>query len=168
MHRPKPPAACADLDPTQVSRVLAKHFGDIPAAARDLYISTPDLRRLTWSKPRLLEEAELERMGIVDRAWAELIQALDGDEPRRRMWAAEKILSSYFARNHPFSPARRGVEARTAAAAPVSFRWADADAVTPPAAGTEAPPISPPPELPRQADPPPALAAGEHQPWERR
>ena len=110
MHRPKPPAACADLDPAQVSRVLSKHLGDIPAAARELAISIPDLRRLTWARPDLLEAAELECMGIVHRAMSVLFQALDSDEPRRRMWAAEKILSSYLARDHPFAPApaRRG------------------------------------------------------------
>jgi hypothetical protein len=103
---PKPPANCADLDLALVERVLAKHFGDIPAAARELNIPIPDLRRLTWARPNLLEEAELECMGIVARAVGELIRALDSDDPRRRMWAAERIMSSYMARNHPFAPAR--------------------------------------------------------------
>ena len=40
MRLPKVPAACADLDLAQVSRVLAKHYGDIPAAARELDVST--------------------------------------------------------------------------------------------------------------------------------
>ena len=78
---PKVPAACADLDLALVERTLAKHFGDIPAAARELNISIPDLRRLTWAKPRLLEEAELECMGIVARAMGELIRALYSDDP---------------------------------------------------------------------------------------
>jgi hypothetical protein len=110
MHRPKPPAACADLDLTLVERVLSKHLADIPASARELGVSIPDLRRLTWARPDLLEAAELECMGIVHRAMSVLFQALDSDEPRRRMWAAEKILSSYLARDHPFAPApaRRG------------------------------------------------------------
>ena len=41
MPLPKAPAACADLDLAKVSRVLAKHYGDIPAAARELNIPTP-------------------------------------------------------------------------------------------------------------------------------
>ena len=49
--------------------MLAKHYGDIPASARELNIPTPDLRRLTWARPKLLEEAELERMGVIARAW---------------------------------------------------------------------------------------------------
>ena len=56
--------------------MLAKRLGDIPASARELNVSIPDLRRLTWSKPKLLEEAELERMGVIARAWGVLIEAL--------------------------------------------------------------------------------------------
>jgi hypothetical protein len=102
-------------------------------------------------------------MGIVARAVGELIRALDSDDPRRREWAAEKIMSSYIARNHPFAPARRGAETRVAASGPVSFRWADA--VTPPAGESEVPPISSPLELPRWAGPglPPPLVAGKYQ-----
>ena len=110
MHLPAVPAACAHLDLAQVSCVLAKHYGDIPASARELNIPTPDLRRLTWSRPKLLEEAELARMGVIARAWGRLIEALDSDDPRRQMWAADKIMSSWLARDHrlrPPSAARR-------------------------------------------------------------
>ena len=174
MHRPKPPAACADLDPAQVSRVLSKHLGDIPAAARELGVSIPDLRRLTWARPDLLEAAELECMGIVSRAMSVLFEALDSDEPRRREWAAEKILSSHLARNHPFAPARRGgARAQSSEAASMGsivFKWAGAPAVTPPAVAepSEALPSPPPPELPRWAGPypPPPLVSGQYAPWE--
>jgi|ERR1700733_4346508 hypothetical protein len=108
MPLPRAPAACADLDLAKVSRVLAKHYGDIPAAARELNIPTPDLRRLTWAKPKLLEEAELERMGVIARAMGVVIQALYSDDPRRQMWASDKIMSSWLARDHPLAPARRG------------------------------------------------------------
>ena len=167
MHRPKPPAACADLDLALVARTLSKHLADIPAAARELGVSTPDLRRLTWARPDLLEAAEIECMGIVSRAMSVLFEALDSDEPRRREWAAEKILSSYLARDHPFAPARRGrARAQTSEPASIVLKWADADAVTPPAE----PDIPAPPPLPRWAgpDPPPPLLAGKYQPWERR
>ena len=168
MHRPKPPAACADLDLALVERTLSKHLADIPAAARELGVSTPDLRRLTWSKPRLLEEAELACMGIVSRAWGELIRGLDSDEPRRRMWAAERILSSYLARDHPFAPARRGARTQAKEAAATSsivFHWAGA---TPPAEPAE--PIPAPPLLPvwPGRDPPPPLVSGQYALWERR
>ena len=97
----------AELDLARVSRVLAKHYGDIPAAARELNIPTPDLRRLTWSKPKLLEEARDRCEEVVARAWGELIEALYSDDPRRQMWASDKILSSWLARDHPLAPARR-------------------------------------------------------------
>ena len=168
MHRPKPPAACADLDPAQVSRVLSKHLGDIPAAARELGVSIPDLRRLTWARPDLLEAAELECMGIVHRAMSVLFEALDSDDPRRREWAAEKIMSSYLASDHPFAPARRGARTQAKEAAATSsivFHWAGA---TPPAEPAE--PIPAPLLLPiwLGRDPPPPLVSGQYAPWERR
>jgi hypothetical protein len=107
VHLPKVPAACAHLDLAEVSRVLAKHLGDIAASARELNVPTSDLRRLTWSKPKLLEEAELERMSVIARAWGVLIEALYSNDPRRQMWASDKIMSSWLARDHPLAPARR-------------------------------------------------------------
>ena len=131
----KVPAACAGLDPVRVSRVLANTYGDIPAAARELNITAPDLRRLTWAEPHLLDEAHEEMEVVVARAWAELIRALDSDDPRRREWAAERIMSSYIARDHPLAPARRSEACAAAASGSIVFKWRDgADAVTPPAA----------------------------------
>ena len=104
---PEIPVACAGLDLARVARALAKHYGDFPAAARELNILAPDLRRLTWAKPELLEEAE-DRCGeVVARAQSVVLQALYSDDPDRRMWGADKLLSSYLARNHPLAPARR-------------------------------------------------------------
>jgi hypothetical protein len=105
MYLPKVPASCEHLDPALVERVLAKHLGDIPAAARELAIPTPDLRRLIWSKPKLLEEAELERMGVIARAMSVVIQAVYSDDPRRQMWGCDRIMSSWLARDHPLAPA---------------------------------------------------------------
>ena len=124
---PKVPAACADLDLAEVSRVLAKHYGDIPAAARELDIPTPDLRRLTWSKPKLLEEAELERMGVIARAMSVVIQAVYSDDPRRQMWGCDKLLSSWLARDHPLAPAKRRRGGEVGESGAVTFRWAVAD-----------------------------------------
>jgi hypothetical protein len=106
-HIPKVPAACAGLDLALVERTLAKHYGDITRAAREVGVSGPDLRRLTWSKPELLEEAQLECQVLIARAWGVLIRALYSDDPRRQMWASDRILSSWIARDHPLSPARR-------------------------------------------------------------
>jgi hypothetical protein len=106
----KVPDSFVDLDLARVSRVLAKHYGDVYAAARDLGVSGPDLKQLTWARPDVLEEAHDEMDVVVARAYGELIRALfDPDSgDRRREWAAEKILSSWVARNSPYAPARRG------------------------------------------------------------
>jgi hypothetical protein len=121
---PRPPASCADLDLAVVERTLAKHYSDITGAARELGVSGPDLKRLTWAKPQLLEEADLERMGVISQVWHVLITALDSDDWRRKMWASDRIMSSWIARDHPLAPAQRG----RGAGAPeqqVVFRWAD-------------------------------------------
>ena len=90
--------------------MLAKHLGDIPASARELNVSTPDLRRLTWARPNLLEEAELERMGIIGRAQGVVIEAIYSDDPRRQMWGAERLMSSWL--RAIILSLRRGVGAR--------------------------------------------------------
>jgi hypothetical protein len=123
-HRVKAPAACADLDFAEVSHTLAKHYGDLAAAARELKVSGPDLRRLTWARPELLEAAE-DRCGeVVARAWSVLIEALYSDDWRRRAWASDKILSSWLARDHPLAPARRGSGAGGVRVS-YTIRWAD-------------------------------------------
>jgi hypothetical protein len=124
---PKIPAACVDLDLVLVAQTLAKHFGYIPAAARELNLSTPDLRHLTWSKPHLLDEAHEEMEVFVIRALSEVIKALHSDDLRRQMWASDKILSSWLARDHPLAPAR-GTRAKHFATGGIDsrqivFRW---------------------------------------------
>jgi hypothetical protein len=125
---PKVPAACADLDLAEVSRVLAKHYGDIPASARELKVSEPDLRHLTWARPKVLEEARDRCEEVVARAWGQLIEAIYSDDPRRQMWAADKILSSWVARDHPLAPARRrsagtDVSVQNNKTVNYTFRW---------------------------------------------
>jgi hypothetical protein len=114
---PRPPASCADLDLAVVERTLAKHYSDITGAARELGVSGPDLKRLTWAKPQLLEEADLERMGVISQVWHVLITALDSDDWRRKMWASDRIMSSWIARDHPLAPARRRSAAVTTTSA---------------------------------------------------
>ena len=125
--RTKIPDSCADLCPAKVERTLEKHFSDIYAAARELGVPGPDLRRLTWAQPSLLENALEEHELVVQRAMGEVIRALHSDDPRRRMWGAEKVLSSYAARDHPFAPARSGVSVSVSESRTVSFRWRPPD-----------------------------------------
>ena len=76
-------------------------YGDICAAARELSVPGPDLRRLIWAQPSLLENALEEHELAVQRAVGVLIEALDSPSDRRREWAAERILASYMARDQP-------------------------------------------------------------------
>jgi hypothetical protein len=119
LRRSKPPAGCADLDLVEVSGALAKHYGDFTAAARELGVSPPDLRRLTWAKPELLEAAHEVMEEVIARARSELIQAVCSDDPRRQMWAADKILSSRLAQGHLLGPAARQSEQ----SAQITVRW---------------------------------------------
>jgi hypothetical protein len=66
---PKTPDSCRDLDLVHVSRTLAKHYGYIPTAARELGILPKDLRRLTWAKPHILDEAHEGMELVVISAW---------------------------------------------------------------------------------------------------
>jgi hypothetical protein len=187
MHLPKAPASCEHLDLALVERVLAKHYGDIPRAAKELDVSGPDLNRLTWAKPKLLEEAELARMGVIARAMGEVIQAIYSDDPLRQMWGADKMLASWLARDHPLAPARRGTSASAGETRSVIFTWAGkegadeasldrdgrtiavpkygGDSVRPLVSPTPSPPPLPKPRWPGPHAPPP-LVAGKYQPWE--
>ena len=69
---------------------------------------------------------------MVARAQGEVIDAIYSDDPRRQQWGADKILSSWLARDHALAPARQ----RSAAADvsvqnnnPVNytFRWRNSD-----------------------------------------
>jgi hypothetical protein len=126
--RTKAPASCEDLCPARVVRALERSFGQIPPAARELGVSIPDLRRLTWAQPKLLEEALEELELAVIQAQSVVIQALDSPDWRRRAWASDRIMSSYLARGHPLSPAPRGAT-RASLSSPqqVAFRWGSAD-----------------------------------------
>jgi hypothetical protein len=185
---PRPPASCADLDLAVVKRVLTKHYGGIPVAAKELGVSGPDLKRLTWAKPKLLEEAEDRRVEVIARAWGQLITALYSDDVDRQMWASDKIMSSWLARDHPLAPARRGRSTNVGESRGVTVRWADGDPATDPLerdgktitvpryGGDPVRPLAAPPPAPSREPPPlpnwpgphapPPLVANRYQPWE--
>jgi hypothetical protein len=71
-----------------------------------LGVSPADLKRLTWARPHLLDEAHEEMDLVVISAWGELIRAVYSDDPRRQMWGSDRLLSSWLARDHPLAPAR--------------------------------------------------------------
>jgi hypothetical protein len=104
---PKFPPGCAHLDLRDVERVLIRHRANISEAAKELGVSRTDLRRLTWHKPKLLEEALLWCGVYVSRCNGLLIQALDSKSRRRREWAVDKLMSSGLGYGRLLSPAPR-------------------------------------------------------------
>jgi hypothetical protein len=182
---PKAPDSCADLDLGHVARVLARHRGYIPAAAKELGVSRVDLNHLTWSKPHLLDDAHEEMRLVALQAQSVVIRSIFSDDIRRQMWGCDKMMASYLARDHPLAPARRGRRVE-APQRQVAFRWDSATATdalerdgktiaVPRHGGNPATPLAPragstpsPPPLPKWPGPhaPPPLVAGKYQPWE--
>ena len=104
---PKFPPGCAHLDLKEVERVLIRHRANISEAAKELGVSRTDLRRLTWHKPKLLEEALLWCGVYVSRCDGLLIRALDSKSRRKREWAVDKLMSSGMGYGYLLSPAPR-------------------------------------------------------------
>jgi hypothetical protein len=79
------------------------------------------LRRLTWAKPKLLDEAHAVMREAFSEARGAVLRALfdEGVSDQVREWASEQVLSSYAGRDSPFAPARG--------------RWAPSRPVVPPA-----------------------------------
>ena len=91
------PSSVASLPLALVERVLIKHRANVRAAARELEVPSGDLRKLTWSHPRLIELALEEAERLVDRAEERVREALDGANPDRALSAATFILSHHRA-----------------------------------------------------------------------
>ena len=60
---PRRPAALAHISDEAAAKALSRHFGAMVPAARELGISAPELRRLTWANPAILD-ASHERMSL--------------------------------------------------------------------------------------------------------
>jgi hypothetical protein len=93
-----------------VSQTLAKHRLDLCAAAKELGVSQPDLRRLTWHDPKLLDEAEDACFLHTALCMSAMIQDLQSSESWRRRRGVEQLLASPRGYDHPlstFAPATR-------------------------------------------------------------
>jgi hypothetical protein len=89
------PASCRGLDLARVELALVKHHANVSAAARELNVPSGDLRKLTWSHPRLIELALEEAERLIDRAEERVREALDGDHPERALQASIYVLSHH-------------------------------------------------------------------------
>jgi hypothetical protein len=102
--RPRP-LALNHLSDEAASIVLARHFGDIVKAARELGVDRKDLRRLTWHNPRILKAAheriELFRIGVKSK----ILQAVYSRSAKRRRWGFDAMFDSYEFRDQLFAGA---------------------------------------------------------------
>ena len=82
------PDTVRDLDADVVIEVLSRHAVNVTEAARDLEVSSADLRRLLWARPQLAAaaaEMEERRLDIAER---NILEALTSGDPRMRMASA--------------------------------------------------------------------------------
>ena len=111
-HVPKRPPALAHLSDEAASIVLARHFGDFVAAAKELNVDRKHLRRLTWHNPRILtaahERMELFHIGVRSK----ILEAVYSRTAKRRRWGLDAMFDSMsFAIIRwpaPGGPRRRG------------------------------------------------------------
>ena len=92
------PASVANLPFALVERALVKHHANVRAAARELGVPSGDLRKLTWSHPRLIELALEEAELLIDRAEENIRRAVHDDaNPDRALQASIYVLSHHRA-----------------------------------------------------------------------
>ena len=99
---PRPPAL-KHLGSAAASAMLAKHFGDIAKAAKELNVNRTDLRKLTWHNPNILNAAHermaLFRMGVRSK----ITGAIYSGRAKKRQWGFDALFDSYEFRDQAFS-----------------------------------------------------------------
>jgi hypothetical protein len=81
---PSVPTTVADLDHDVVAQALARHSCNVTDAAADLCVPASDLRRLMWANPRLQDAAFEQVEARLDRAEANIAEALHSEDSCRR------------------------------------------------------------------------------------
>jgi hypothetical protein len=133
---PGVPATVASLDLYVVAQALARHSCNVTDAAADLGVPPSALRRLMWANPGLQDAAFEQVEARLDKAEANIAEALHSEDPRRRDAA------SFFVIRNSVRARKRGWITTSTSAAELSistegntprvlrFRWkADADDV---------------------------------------
>jgi hypothetical protein len=86
------PASCVDLDLEAVGEALIRAGGAVCVAAKALGVPTPDLRRLIYARPELLDAALEAEERALDEAEAAMRTAIRTGDMRRRIRAAGLFL----------------------------------------------------------------------------
>ena len=86
------PPSCRSLDLNKAAKELIARQGNITAAAKALGVPAHDLRLLTRAQPRLIEAAFEAEEQALDRAEAEIRNALNSSDKARALAAAAALL----------------------------------------------------------------------------
>jgi hypothetical protein len=86
------PASCRGLDLAKAAKELISRQGNITAAAKALGVPAHDLRLLTRAQPRLIEAAFEAEEQALDKAEAEIRNALNSTDKARALAAAAALL----------------------------------------------------------------------------
>jgi hypothetical protein len=112
--------ALEHLSDEAASIVLAKHFGDMATAARELGVDRKDLQQLARHNPRILnaahERMELFRIGVKSK----IIEAVYSPSAKRRRWGYDALCDSYEFRDSLFAGAGLLAPAPCERSAPVA------------------------------------------------
>jgi hypothetical protein len=127
--KPSVPATVADLDPNMVAEALARHSCNISDAAADLGVPPSDLRRLMWANPGLQDAAFEQVEARLDKAEANIHEALHSEDSRRRDAASFFVVrNSHRARRRGWittstTAAELSISANANGPREITFRW---------------------------------------------
>jgi hypothetical protein len=113
------PATVANLDHDVVAEALSRHSCNVTDAAADLGVPASALRRLMWANPGLQDAAFEQVEAWLDKAEANIAEALHSEDSRRRDAA------SFFVIRNSARARKRGWITTSASAAEVSVSMSD-------------------------------------------
>jgi hypothetical protein len=116
---PGVPATVVSLDLEVVAKVLARHSCSVSDAAAELGVRPSELRRLMWANPALQDAAFEQVEARLDKAEANIAEALHSEDSRRRDAA------SFFVVRNSARARKRGWITTSTSAAEVSVSMSD-------------------------------------------
>jgi hypothetical protein len=123
------PATVANFDLNVVGEALARHLCNVSNAAADLSVLASDLRRLLWANPQLQDAAFEQVEARLDKAEANILEALNSEDSRRRDAASFFVVrNSHRARPRGWittstTPAELSISANTTGPRAITFRF---------------------------------------------